>query len=220
LIHATRLAIDPIEKAAENLWPDADVVTILEEGLSKDRRKTDHLTPELSDRILGLAHYAVLSGSDGVLFTCSAFGAAIENAAKKSVIPVMKPNEAMFQEAFRLGDRAALIYTFAPAATGMEVEFREAAASQGRTAKITSYFCEGALEAKQVGDDDRHDQLIAETAASIEGADVILLAQFSMASAAPVARDKTSIPILTSPDAAILEIRKLVEGRQKGVSKC
>ncbi|MEP2707627.1 MAG: aspartate/glutamate racemase family protein [Roseibium sp.] len=220
LIHATRLAIDPIEKAAQEHWPEADVVTILEEGLSKDRLKTEQLTPELSDRILGLAHYAELAGSDGVLFTCSAFGSAIENAAAGSPIPVMKPNEAMFNQAFRTGDRAALIYTFGPAARGMEAEFRNAAVAKKPSATITSYFCEGALDAKQNGDDVLHDQLIAETAASVTDADVILLAQFSMASAAPLARNKTAIPVLTSPDAAILEIRERVESRQKGAAKC
>lgn len=220
LIHATRIAIAPIETAAAELWPDAETVTILEEGLSKDRSKADQLSAELSDRILGLAHYAELAGSDGVLFTCSAFGSAIENAAARSTIPVMKPNEAMFEAAFDHGDRAALIYTFEPAAKGMELEFRETATQKGRSASITSHFCPGALVAKQRGDDEGHDRLIAETAASVKDADVILLAQFSMATAATLVRSQTSLPVLTSPEAAIQEIRRRVETSQKRSTKC
>jgi len=215
LIHATRVAIDPIETAAKELWPEAETISILEEGLSVDRAVTTELTRELSERILGLSHYAELAKSDGVLFTCSAFGCAIEAAANQSVIPVMKPNEAMFEAAFKYGDRVAMIYTFEPAAKGMEQEFREAAASRGRSATLVSVFAPKALEAKRDGDEDTHDRLVAETAASIQDVDVILLSQFSMASAAPLARTKTDIPVLTSPHAAITEMRKRIEAAER-----
>lgn len=215
LIHATRVAIDPVEKAAKELWPEAETISILEEGLSIDRAVTTELTTELSERILGLSHYAVLARSDGVLFTCSAFGCAIEAAANQSVIPVMKPNEAMFDASFKYGDRVAMIYTFGPAAKGMEQEFREAAVSRSPSARLVPIFAPKALEAKRDGDEEIHDRLVAETAARIENADVILLAQFSMASAAPLARTKTDIPVLTSPHAAITAMRKRIEAAER-----
>lgn len=215
LIHATRVAIEPVEKAASELWPEAETISILEEGLSVDRAATTQLTTELRERIVGLSHYAELARSDGVLFTCSAFGSAIEAAANQSDIPVMKPNEAMFDAAFGYGNRVAMIYTFEPAAKGMELEFEEASVARGRSAKIFSYFAANALKAKKEGDTETHDRLIAETAATIKDADVILLAQFSMASAAPLARTKTHIPVLTSPDAAISEIRRRIEAAER-----
>lgn len=216
LIHATRVAIDPIESAARDLWPEAETVTILEEGLSVDRLKSDELSLELWDRIVGLAKYAERVGSDGILFTCSAFGQAIEDAAENCPVPVMKPNEAMFDAAFDHGDRVAMIYTFPPAAAGMEDEFRDAAARKGSGAQITSYFSEGALDAKRAGDDETHNRLVAQTAATIQDADVILLAQFSMSGAAEDVRAETSVPVLSSPEAAIAEIRRRVETKPKG----
>lgn len=220
LIHATRVAVDPIEEAAKRLWPEAETMTVLEEGLSIDRQKSDDLTVQLWDRIIGLAKYAEGAGSDGVLFTCSAFGEAIEDAAEDSSIPVMKPNEAMFDAAFAHGDRIAMITTFAPAAAGMEEEFCTAAKQRGSAAQITSYFCPGALEAKRAGDSTTHDQLVAQLASEIADADVIMLGQFSMAGAAESVRVVTDIPVLTSPDAAILEIRRRVESNQTGKKSC
>ncbi|WP_298260437.1 aspartate/glutamate racemase family protein [uncultured Litoreibacter sp.] len=211
LIHATRVAIDPIEAAAKALWPEAETITILEEGLSTDRAKSEKLSDDMSRRIIDLSHYAADVKSDGILYTCSAFGAAIEQANDELSIPVMKPNEAMFDAAFDHGDRIAMIYTFQPAAQGMEEEFSEAAKSKGSGAQITSYFCEGALEAKRAGDDATHDRLIAQTAATIRDADAIMLAQFSMAGAAEAVRNEVDIPVLTSPEAAIAEIRRRVE---------
>ncbi|WP_298360270.1 aspartate/glutamate racemase family protein [uncultured Litoreibacter sp.] len=210
LIHATRVAIDPIESAVSTLWPEAETISILEEGLSVDRSKTTALSGDLTRRILDLTRYAEAAQADGVLFTCSAFGSAIEQANFEARIPVMKPNEAMFDAAFEHGERIAMIYTFPPAAGGMEDEFREAAAARGVAAKITSYFCDGALDAKRAGDDATHDQLIAETASQIKDADAILLAQFSMAGAAHGVRAATGCPVLTSPDAAVEEMRRRV----------
>jgi len=210
LIHATRLAIDPIETAAQKKWPEAEVISILEEGLSIDRAKSKSLVPDLKNRIVRLARYAEDIGAHGILYTCSAFGEGIEEAALKSKIPVLKPNEAMFKAAISHGDRAAMIYTFPPSAGGMEEEFREEALRCGSSTVLTTVFCDDALEAKRSGDHDHHDHLIAQTAAGIGDADVIMLAQFSMASAAALARTKTDIPILTSPDEAIAEIRQRV----------
>ncbi|WP_299410920.1 aspartate/glutamate racemase family protein [uncultured Roseobacter sp.] len=220
LIHATRVAVEPIESAAARLWPEAETMTILEEGLSIDRQKSDDLTLALWDRIVGLAKYAECAGSQGVLFTCSAFGEAIEDAADGSPIPVMKPNEAMFDAAFAHGDRVAMITTFGPAAGGMEDEFRAAAAARGSKAQITSYFCEGALDAKRAGDGATHDRLIAELASQITDADVIMLGQFSMAGATEAVRAATSIPVLTSPEAAIHEMRRRVEKSRRGAASC
>lgn len=207
LIHATRVAIDPIETAARTLWPEAETITILEEGLSEDRRKSEALSQPLHDRIVALAGYAESIGSHGILFTCSAFGEAIEDAAGRAAVPVMKPNEAMFDAAFSYGDRVAMIYTFPPAAAGLEVEFDEAAKARDSCATITSVFCDDALDVLRNGDDETHDALIAKTAAGISDVDVILFAQFSMASAAAQARQLTEIPILTSPEAAVTAMR-------------
>jgi Asp/Glu/hydantoin racemase len=213
LIHATRLAIEPIEDAARVLWREAETVTVLEESLEVDRAKSETLTPELEDRILALATYAHGFGADGVLFTCSAFGAAIEAADEALPVPVMKPNEAMFRAALSHGQALAMIYTFPPAAAGMQAEFRRMAARSGSGAELTAIHCAGALEAKRAGDAAMHDRLIADCGAALSGHDAILLAQFSMASAAPALRAQTQVPVLTSPESAVREMRRRVVER-------
>lgn len=219
LVHATRVAIEPIEAAARTLWPEVETISILEESLSVDRAKSKNLSPDLFRRIVDLTRYAEATSSDGILFTCSAFGAAIERANYEAFIPVMKPNEAMFDQAFNYGDRVVMLYTFPPAAAGMEQEFREAANELGSAASINSVFVDDALDAKRAGDDATHDKLLAEAASKISDADVIMLGQFSMASAAAEIRNRITIPVLTSPESAILEIRRRVENG-KGVDPC
>ncbi len=210
LIHATRVAIDPIEEAAQQIWPEVEMISILEEGLSIDRAQSTSLTSDLKKRIVRLAQYAEDIGADGILYTCSAFGEGIEEASRKVGVPALKPNEAMFRAAFSYGCKVAMIYSFPPSAESMDREFRAEARRQHSKASLTTVYCENALDAKRGGNHARHDCLIAETAARIEDADVIMLAQFSMTSAAALARTRTDIPILTSPEAAIEEIRQRI----------
>ena len=210
LIHATPIAMDPIRIAFENSWPNAERINILEDSLSPDRAKETYVTEEMTDRIVALARYARTIGSDAILFTCSSFGSAIETAASLLDIPVLKPNEAMFEAAIRKGGRTAMLYTFPPSREGMEAEFREEAARVSPTAEIESFLVDGAIDAVRAGDEATHNRLVAERASALEGFDAITLAHFSTARAIRAVQDVTRIPVLTSPDAAVAKLRFLL----------
>ncbi|MBX2880384.1 MAG: aspartate/glutamate racemase family protein [Granulosicoccus sp.] len=168
---------------------------------------------ELNTRIVDLARYAERLKPAGILYTCSAFGEGIEEAARTSSLPVLKPNEAMFDAAFGYGTNIAMIYTFPPSVDGMEKEFAAAAEKKNSAATLRSYFAEHAMDALKEGDAKNHNDIITDVAASIE-ADAILLAQFSMAIAAPSVRATTKIPLLTSPESAIEKMRNSVQAKQ------
>lgn len=217
LIHATRLAIDPIVSTCQTLWPQVEPVSLLDESLAIDRCKNEHLTEELSSRIIALNQHAIGLGAHGVLFTCSAFGKAIEKAAATSAVPVLKPNEAMFEKAVSLGNRVVMIYTFPPAVAGMEQEFLDFAVHCGSAAGIQSVYAEGAREALEQGRLEEHNKIISHTVSQVKNADVILLAHFSMAIAESLAKRATHIPVLSSPATAVEKIKLLVEANTNTV---
>lgn len=210
LIHALRLSIDPSVDAFHASWPEAECVNLLDDSLSVDRERAGELTPAIAARIAALGSHARACGARGILYTCSAFGAAIDAVACLSAIPVLKPNEAMFAEALSLGKRIGMLATFAPSIPSMETEFR--ADAEGRDATIASVHVPGALAALQRGDAATHDALIADAArrAASEGLDALMLAQFSMARARDAVRAVVSCPVLTSPHSAVLRLRARV----------
>ena len=103
LIHALAHSPPPIEAAFARLWPEVRRTNLLDDSLSADLARDGALTPAMTERFLTLARYAANTGADAILFTCSAFGPCIEACAEAlAPMPVLKPNEAMIEEALAL----------------------------------------------------------------------------------------------------------------------
>lgn len=215
LIHATPVAVDPIQAAMKSGWPEAEPVNILEDSLSSDRATAGRLSEELFDRIAALTRYAEGIGSDGILFTCSAFGAAIERAASTAKIPVLKPNEAMYEAAMDRGNKLAMIVTFPPSESTMVEEFEEESRVRPQNPTLKTFLVEQALIALKTGDENKHNQLVADEASTINGFDALMLAHFSTSRARQVAQQRTSIPVLTSPDTAVAKLKRLIAGEER-----
>ena len=210
LIHALRHSPPPIEAAFKAAWPEATLMNLLDDSLSADLAKTGQLDEVMTGRFLNLSRYAVATGADAILFTCSAFGPCIDAvAAEQGARPVLKPNEAMIEDAVALlggkGGKIGLLATFAPTLTTMPAEF-----PAGVTVKTKC--AEGALAAMDRGDYAEHDRLAAEAAKDLMDCDVIALAQFSLARAADAVAAATGKPVLTTPGSAVRKLRRLLEG--------
>src|SRR5580658_8965379 len=197
LIHAVSVAMAPVHEALRQMWPEAECVDILDTSLSRDRERDGELTKAMVDRFLLLAKYAEDNGAAGILFTCSAFGEAIEAAAARASVPVLKPNEAMFEAALASGKRLGMLATFEPSVAGMEAEFRDVSGAAGSSATLDSFCVAGAMAALQAGDGATHDRLIAEAAPRFAACDAVLLAHFSTARAADAVQAAIRCPVLT-----------------------
>ena len=213
LIHAVTVAIDPVHEAFTRLWQEANCSNLLEDSLSPDRERDGLLTPEMSARIGALADYAMSTGAHGILFTCSAFGEAIEAAAARLPIPVLKPNSAMFEAALERGERLGMLATFPPAAEGMEREFEQLTRSQGASnARLKTICVADALRALKAGDAETHNRLLSDAASQLTGCDAVMLAHFSTARAERDVSSKLDCPVLTSPAAAVRKLRREITG--------
>lgn len=212
LIHAVQVAMQPVEQAFRTHWPAAEIVHLLDDSLSPDRARDNELSPELHARINCLADYAVASGTDAILYTCSAFGAAIEDAAMRLRVPVLKPNESMFEAALLAGKRIGMLATFAPSVDSMDEEFRALAARRGVSASIVTLVVPDAMAALKAGDVERHNALLAAAEPGLEGCDCILLAHFSTARALAAVQAVSSCPVLTSPGSAVRKLQLLTAG--------
>ena len=212
LIHAIEMAINPIMKAFEVHWPEAETINILDDSLSRDRAKSDVLDCEMMGRFLRLGEYALSIDADGILFTCSAFGPAIEAVAKQHEIPVLKPNEAMFSMALKQGENIGMLVTFENSIKVMSQEFDAMAKTRNSAATLNVQLVKDAISILKQGLIDEHNRLIADTAKELKDCDALMLAQFSMANAWNAVSEQLDIPILTAPDAAAKLMKEKILG--------
>lgn len=204
LIHALADSVAPINAALARDWPAALRMNLLDDSLSADLARAGTLDAAMHARFLALGRYAAGTGADAILFTCSAFGPCID-AVKDALapLPVLKPNEAMVDEAAASGVQVGLVATFAPTLASMPAEFPPGV-------DLRTALADGALAALQAGDAARHDTLAAEAAATLaaQGCGLIALAQFSLARAAPLVGARTGLPVLTTVDSAVRVLRR------------
>ena len=87
LVHATTQAIAPTEAAFADVWPEAKLSNVLDDGLLPALEGAGEITPRIVARVCLLATYATETGADAVLFTCSAFASAIDEAKRRQRTP-------------------------------------------------------------------------------------------------------------------------------------
>jgi len=213
LVHAMPVAIDPVATVFRELWPQAQTTNLLEDSLAPDLAAAGSITPAIVDRIVALARYGERCGADAVLFTCSAFGTAIDAAKLAVKVPVLKPNEAMIEDALAAGCDLALLTTFEPSIPSLKKELEELASGRGIKLKLKTRSIPAAIAALQQGYGAEHDRLIAVAAAEMGACDALVLGQFSMARAATGIPARAGRKVLTSPHSAVTRLKQIFDAR-------
>lgn len=216
LIHATALAVAPIAAAFEQHWPQAVRMNLLDDSLSVDLARDGTLTETMVQRFITLAQYAAGTGCAGVLFTCSAFGPAIEAAGRATGLPTLKPNEAMFEQALAAAPagrplRAGLVATFEASIGSMSAELQAMARERGIDLDLRSAFVPEAMNDLAQGRAADHHRKVAAGAQTLHACDVVMLAQFSMAAAREASQALLACPVLSSPDCAALSMKQRMD---------
>ncbi|MGW3078270.1 aspartate/glutamate racemase family protein [Kitasatospora sp. NPDC001132] len=153
------------------------------------------------DRVLASA---VAEGAAAVLCTCSTIGGVAEARAEALGVPVLRVDRPMAAVAVaaapgggRTTTRVAVIAALAGTVGPTVALVEEEAARSGRPVTVTATVVEGAWDRFESGDHAGYLSAIAAAADAVDGADVIVLAQASMAAAAQ--RTTTATPVLSSP---------------------
>ncbi|MFE0867732.1 aspartate/glutamate racemase family protein [Streptomyces rochei] len=156
---------------------------------------------------------AVGEGARAVLCTCSTIGQVAEAVAGDAGVPVLRVDRPMAAAAVAAGSRvvvlAALRSTLAPTAALVGDEARRA----GRAVEVRSRLVDGAWERFETGDTEGYLRLVADAADAVTDADVIVLAQASMAPAGE--RAGAAVPVLASPGPGLAAAAAAVNTRRR-----
>jgi Asp/Glu/hydantoin racemase len=212
LVHPTLLAMPPVDQAFKHLWPDAIVLNVLDESLYNDIPQDGKLAPQIYTRLTNLFRHCELSGADGIVFSGSTFGPAVETARKDVKVPVLRIEEAMMDEAVARGGSILLACTQKRAQPVVRGTLDAAAKRAGKSPKIAELWISGARDALNKGDTETHDRLIVEQVTAAGDFDWVVLGMMSMAPACARMTPALANKTLTSGEAAVARMRKLLGG--------
>jgi hypothetical protein len=92
----------------------------------------------------------------------------------------------------------------------MTAELQAKAHQSGRSIQIQTVFVPEAMQDLAEERVAMHHDKVAKAAQELTDCDVVMLAQFSMAAALPAVQAKLTCPVLSSPDCAVLLLKKAI----------
>ena len=212
ILHTAVGNVTLFQGLCRELLPGVDAFQMLDESLLRNTITAGTLTPETTRRVLSHIESAVDAGASAVLVTCSSIGAAAELARQVVPVPVIRVDEAMADEAVRIGPRIGVIATLSTTLEPTADLVRRRAALQEAEISLTTWLCDGAFAALSRGDTAAHDQAITDGLTRLAGeCDVIILAQASMARVADALppRDRP-VPVLSSPRSGVESVKAVL----------
>lgn len=201
LLHTAACHIDAFEHLLAALVPGAGAGArhdVREDLLEMARRLGANHPQVVAQVAAAVEHAAGADRAAFVLCTCSTIGGIAEQAGRVAGLRVLPVDRPMAEQAVRVGKRvlvlAAVDSTLAPTTTLL----REAAAAAGVQMELRTLLCEGAWALFEAGRTQDYLRAVADVLTShADEADVIVLAQASMAAAADLCAGGP--PVLSSP---------------------
>ena len=197
-IHTSLVSIDDIKRFFEEIIPEAKLYNIIDESLLDEVKTVGHVTPGIIRRMCLYFSQAEQLKADLIFSQCSSVGEAADIAAKTVSVPVLKMDEAMAEEAARLGGTIAVVATVA-STMGPSCRLVESKVNEiGKKAQICQYLVDGAMDALMTEGREKHNAMVLETVEKAAGSsDVVVLAQGSMIVLLPLLTHIQK-PVLTS----------------------
>lgn len=197
----------------KNIGEEAEILSLQNPGILAAVREAGYVTPKAAADLIAMYMEAVQQGADAILNICSSVGEVadcMQTAAAYIGVPVVRIDEEMCREAVRLGSRIAVLATLPTTLEPTRNTVLRVAREMGRHVEMVDGLIDGAFGLDQ----DQFRKLLLDKAAQVkEDADVILLAQGSMAYVEEDISRETGIPTLSSPRFGAIELKKALESK-------
>ncbi|MFF3286818.1 aspartate/glutamate racemase family protein [Streptomyces sp. NPDC003023] len=193
LLHTSAVHIPVFDGLRDRYHPSLRLRHLVREELLAGavREGPEAVAPAVADAVAE----AVADGADAVLCTCSTIGGVAEACGPRLGVPVLRVDRPMAAAAVRYR-RIVLLATVSSTLEPTAALVLEEAA--GRDIELSTRLVEGAWQRFEAGDRDGYLDSVAAALDSVGDADVVVLAQASMAGAAD--RAGSQVPVLSSPE--------------------
>jgi len=182
MVHSTRLVIDSVQKAMAQKCPDIEFFHVMDEGILRQLTASGKITPEIVQWLADMVLSAQRAGADMAVVSCSSLSPCVNAVQERVGIPVIKIDAPMMEHALTHAERIGLVMTNPTTEAPSKILFREVAGRLGRDAVLIPRLCPQAFAKLNRGDVPGHDlEVIKTVEALLKEADVVMLAQISIA---------------------------------------
>jgi Asp/Glu/hydantoin racemase len=212
MIHAIPESMAPTALAFREVFPEAELVNLLDEGLFRDF--DGRLTPRLRRRMAQLIVYSAEYGARAVGLACSVYTPMVEVAQALVDVPVVSSYGPVMEAAVLAGRRIGLIAAVPATLRDAEAFLQQAAQARGLHVEAHARLAEDLMAVKRrEGDGAFAARLAAEVAKLAPQVDAVLLTQFSMASALTQVQAGVAVPVLSAPHSCARRVKELLTAR-------
>ncbi len=201
-VHTAQVHVPTFERLVQEMAPGLRVRHVVHEALLADARVLGLDDAALVARVHQAMHDAASSGARVVVCTCSTIGAIAERTATGDAFEALRIDRAMADRAVRTGPRVLIVAAVESTLAPTTALVLSAAQNAGVEVQPSQLLIEQAWPHFQSGDIAGYIETLAQgirAKASMAGAaDVIVLAQASMAPVADALTD-LGIEVLSSP---------------------
>ena len=207
LIHTVKSVCDNFENWLKEAYKkEIYVSNIYDSFLADDPDEIGYVSAACKRKLFRDVMSALENKPDVIAVTCSAMTETVRQLRPFVEIPLIAIDENMISEAVSQASKIRVLATAISSAATTKATLLEEAGKTEKNILVAATDNPMAFEALQAGNKALHDELVKKQAEEIEGYDVVVLAQASMAHLKGDIQKITGLPVMTSPDLCIKEI--------------
>lgn len=210
LIHTVPTVYASFGALLQERIPGIVVTNTVDEFLASDAEQQGRMTPTNRSRLFALLKTSEATGAAAIVVTCSTLSPLVEELRAYIEVPIVTIDEAMLSEAVSLGERIKIVATanstIGPTTKHLHIQARAA----GKEIMVSHVVCSDAYTAIKKRDTQTHDRAVLAAIGEIRDADVIVLAQASMAHLESPASELTGKKVVSSPERCLGKLREVL----------
>lgn len=215
-IHTAMPMVEPTKELFATFLPGVRLINITDDSLIQDVIAAGEVPEAVATRLFQYYKAAINAGADLIFNTCSSVGDIALQARKEVEVPLVKIDDAMAREAVEKGRSIGVLATLQTTLDPTVRLLEHFASEAGKEIRVSRGVARGAFEAVIGGDRDTHDRLILDTAMKLAAeVDLFVLAQGSMARMEASLAEATGLPVLSSPERGVLQVKKVLDSLNK-----
>lgn len=213
IIHTTPVTVEPLKQLAAQLIPDCEVINFVDDSILPQLAANGGDLSEVEERLCTYARFAGKLGADAILNACSSVGELVPKMRGEVAVPIVRIDEAMAERAVREGGKIGVAATLQTTLMPTMNLLRSKAQEAGKDVRLIPLLADQAYAKLIAGDREGHDAVLTEALEKLlVEADLVVLAQASMARVIERLPEAMRPRVTTSPELGMRRVREVMTG--------